>query len=485
LLLPTCGRAVLMATGNGAVHEKASARGARRGCSPPITDAQKYESLLEENRVLFSQNQEQKALIDELTAELEQLKASLPEAARASDEDASKCLSPKATSCKSLGVRRSASTESRAFAVAKTEHTHSMASFSSFRDLREKGIKESPGRVHRSTIDRRERSAVHNLMLRVGAIMFPPHEIEAFAEILNREGFVGRQSLKELVDDRADELGIPRKLAAALRAEAEDKALQRRYSGKVQPVADIMPEEELVFPAKQNHGEKTLMSTHRSMHSAKDSKTQVSRQVHRIGHRMFPPWQLQKFAQQIEDLGYTTRESLSRFSDVSANRLGVPLNLAAALREKAAEELFLKSSSGKGLNSSWFSATATPRQSQRNLNPQVTVLALPSRSSAAAGHGTSQAIVVREYPVGSMSARQLSSQHMVAPAFSQHDHTPMQLSSQHMVAPAFSQHDHTPMLVAHQPNRPAVMVREVPMERGVALGHVSHISASRSGDRFS
>lgn len=181
------------------------------------------------------------------------------------------------------------------------------------------------------------------LVIRMGHLMHSPTELEGFADVLERSSFTNRESLRELSDSCADALGIPRKLARALRTETMESKLQRRYSGPLKPVEEIAPNEELVRTAKppKSAGDHTPITNYKS--DSKVNRSHVLKQVMRIGNRLHPPWELERIGRRLEENGFTTRDSLIRLNDDVARRLRVPVVFAKALRE-AEEERVLASS---------------------------------------------------------------------------------------------------------------------------------------------
>jgi hypothetical protein len=176
--------------------------------------------------------------------------------------------------------------------------------------------------------------------------MHSPTELEGYSDVLDRSSFTTRESLKDLTESCADALGIPRKLAMAVQAEAKGRQLQRRYSGKIKAVAEIKPEfklrsaeEELVLAARTPKGETDYTPLARYREGTEAPRSDVCKQVVRVGHRLHPPWELERMSQRLEEGGFKTRGSLVHLTDAAAIRLRVPEALSKALREKACEEI--------------------------------------------------------------------------------------------------------------------------------------------------
>lgn len=206
----------------------------------------------------------------------------------------------------------------------------------------ERGIAGSIGRwsskdlLVPTSCPKSQRSPVRGLILRVGHLMHPVPELEAYADFLEKQGFTTRESLGDLTEDIAEEFDLPLKLASALRAEVANNHLKRRYSGPVLPLQEIEGIENSRAP-EIPPAEMTPKARHHI--NSKDPKSTVCRQVLRVGHRLHAPWELQKFARILEDNFYRTRESLQGLTDEDAVRLRIPLKLAAALRDKALQDL--------------------------------------------------------------------------------------------------------------------------------------------------
>lgn len=180
----------------------------------------------------------------------------------------------------------------------------------------------------------RSRGPVRGLVLRVGHLQHTVPELEISADSLEKNGFTTRDSLADLTDDSAMELGIPLKLASTLRSEVTTKRLKQRYTGPVQPLQEISPDG--AEPPKLQPSEITPQARHHQ--NSKEPKSKVRMQVLRVGNLLHPPWELEKYAQTLEDHDYLTRESLGSLTDQAAARMRVPLKLAAVLREKAVQE---------------------------------------------------------------------------------------------------------------------------------------------------
>jgi len=201
--------------------------------------------------------------------------------------------------------------------------------------------KHLEGPVPDDMVKSSKKGPVRGLVLRVGHLMHPVPELEAYADFLDKQGFQTRDSLAILTDKMADELGLPYKLASALRCEVMSNRLKQRYTGPVQPIPEIEND-----PGKVNQLAPHEVGPYAQHHqNSKEPNSIVTRQVLRVGHRLHAPWELQKFAKILEENAFVTRESLGLVTDDVAMRLRVPLKLAAALRdqEKPAE----KSSGGQ------------------------------------------------------------------------------------------------------------------------------------------
>lgn len=191
----------------------------------------------------------------------------------------------------------------------------------------------------------KQKNPVRGLVLRVGHLMHPPQELDAFADILEQRGFETRESLAMLNESMAIDVGIPPKLAIALQYEVTTNRLQRRYSGKVQPLEEIVATMENDKSQLQPCQE-TNYSRHNQIQGAsknsKEKQSAVCRQILRVGHRLYAPWELHKFAEILEDNDYITRDALQRLTDAEAVRMRVPLKLAAALRGAGRETSSVK-----------------------------------------------------------------------------------------------------------------------------------------------
>eukprot|EP00928_Gymnodinium_smaydae_P051803 TRINITY_DN3542_c0_g1_i1.p1 TRINITY_DN3542_c0_g1~~TRINITY_DN3542_c0_g1_i1.p1 ORF type:complete len:660 (-),score=112.30 TRINITY_DN3542_c0_g1_i1:102-2006(-) len=237
-------------------------------------------------------------------------------------------------------------------------------------------------------------SKFRRLVMRVGHLLAPPHELEKVFEELEQNWYDTRESLRELSDDAARCLGIPLDLAAALRAEAMEGKLLKRYTGRLPPVANA---EEIESPAavigpppavaaastsnapgsespgtnnRGSFGGSLDDSFHSSNHAgtaksngtgaggltdqsrtsqASPSPVKASparRLVKALGHLMLTPSELERAAVALESNGFDTRESFRDLSDDQAAQLGVPRKLATALREEASSQRLLKRYSG-------------------------------------------------------------------------------------------------------------------------------------------
>lgn len=186
--------------------------------------------------------------------------------------------------------------------------------------------------VNGTTEELDKKSPAQRLLIRLGHLQHTPEEMELFCEALARAGFETRDSMAGLTDDVADGMGITRKLARAVREECAERNLMRRYHGVVLPPEEIKPEE----PPRKKEGVPTRLSTFQE--NKREKKGPVNRQVHRIGHRLYAPWELEKHASTLEVHGFLTRDSLQDLTPANAQRMRIPQNLATALREKAIED---------------------------------------------------------------------------------------------------------------------------------------------------
>eukprot|EP00929_Paragymnodinium_shiwhaense_P084226 TRINITY_DN45014_c0_g5_i1.p1 TRINITY_DN45014_c0_g5~~TRINITY_DN45014_c0_g5_i1.p1 ORF type:complete len:594 (-),score=85.65 TRINITY_DN45014_c0_g5_i1:371-2113(-) len=208
-------------------------------------------------------------------------------------------------------------------------------------------------------------------VFRVGHLLAPPHELERVVEELGKNLFDSRDALRDLDEVSAQCLGIPSDLAAALKAEARQGRLLKRYAGKVPPapiveakVVDVgsscpaspMVASRPLSPCPRGSTPTTTASGASSASaeglsarwfSGPSSSGSARGVVRRVGRMLTSvPQHLDQIADTLEAAGYDSRESLKDLSDIDAIQLGVPQRLAVALRREACDPRLAKRYSG-------------------------------------------------------------------------------------------------------------------------------------------
>jgi len=204
--------------------------------------------------------------------------------------------------------------------------------------------------IYKSTSPTPKGSKFRRFVFRAGHLVAPPHQLEKIVEVLERNWYDSRESLRDLSDDAAACLGVPRELAKALRTEATEGRLLKRYSGPVPTVAQD-ESDELGFNSSRSFDDLgDGMSCQGSMSASSPTSAStagpVRRLVRRVGHLLLSPAELEEQADRLEQFGFTSRESLKDLTVRIAAQLQVSQQLAAALKEEATTQRLMKRYAG-------------------------------------------------------------------------------------------------------------------------------------------